>query len=75
MEEIIKKKLSENINNAEVLVEGSEAKYTVKVLSDIFLDKTIIERNKILYVLLNEYFKSGDINYMTINDLTVDERK
>ena len=75
MEEIIKKKLSENINNAEVLVEGSEAKYTVKVLSDIFIDKTIIERHKIIYALLNEYIKSGEIHALTIKALTVDENK
>ena len=75
MEEIIKKKLSENINNARVLVEGSEAKYTVKVMSDIFIDKTIIERHKIIYALLNEYIKSGEIHALTIKALTVDESK
>ena len=75
MEEIIKKKLSENINNAEEFVEGSEAKYTVKVLSNIFIDKTIIERHKIIYALLNEYIKSGEIHALTIKALTVDENK
>ena len=75
MEEIIKKILTENINNAEVFVEGNEAKYTVKVLSNIFIDKTIIERHKIIYALLNEHIKSGEIHALTIKALTVDESK
>ncbi len=75
MEEIIKNILSESINESEVSVEGSEAKYTVKVVSDIFKDKTIIERHKVVYALLDKYIKSGEIHALTIKASTINETK
>ena len=75
MEEMIKKILSENIDKSNVSVEGSEAKYTVKVVSDIFLNKTIIERHKVVYALLDKYIKSGEIHALTIKASTVNETK
>ena len=73
MEEVIKNILSESINKSEVSVEGSEAKYTVKVVSDIFSNKSIIERHKVIYALLDTYIKSGEIHALTIKTLTVNE--
>ena len=57
MEEIIKKILSENINQSIVNVEGGDAKYTVEISSDDFSGKTIIERHKMVYALLDKYIK------------------
>ena len=45
MEETIKKILTDNISDSKVLVEGSDAKFTVIVVSDIFYDKSIIDRH------------------------------
>ena len=73
MEEIIKNILSKSIDKSEVSVEGSEAKYTVKVVSDIFSNKSIIERHKVIYALLDTYIKSGEIHALTIKTLTVNE--
>tara|TARA_B100001778_G_C17971629_1_gene355018 strand:+ start:174 stop:401 length:228 start_codon:yes stop_codon:yes gene_type:complete len=75
MEEIIKKILLDNINQPIVQVEGGEAKYTIKITSDAFLDKTIIERHKMVYALLDKYIKSGEIHALTIKAMTINENK
>ena len=62
MEETIKKILTDNISDSKVLVEGGDAKFTVKIVSDIFLDKSIIDRHKVVYSLLDKYIKTGAIN-------------
>ena len=69
----IKKILTETIIDSSVTVEGGESKYTVKVISEIFKDKTIIERHKIIYAALDSYIKSGEIHALTIKSLTIDE--
>ena len=73
MEDLIKKILTEEISGSSVTVEGGEAKYSVKVVSDIFKDKTIIERHKIVYAALDSYIKSGEIHALTIKSLKIDE--
>ena len=73
MEDLIKKILSDQIKDSLVTVEGGESKYTVQVISDIFRDKTIIDRHKIIYAALDSYIKSGEIHALTIKSLTIDE--
>ena len=75
MEEIIKKILSENINQSIVNVEGGDAKYTVEISSNDFSGKTIIERHKMVYALLDKYIKSGEIHALTIKAQTIDGNK
>ena len=73
MEDLIKKILSDQIKDSLVTVEGGESKYTVQVISDIFKDKTIIDRHKIIYAVLDSYIKSGEIHALTIKSLTINE--
>ena len=73
MEDLIKKILSDQIKDSLVTVEGGESKYTVRVISDIFRDKTIIDRHKIIYAALDSYIKSGEIHALTIKSLTMNE--
>ena len=73
MEDLIKKILSDQIKGSLVTVEGGESKYTVQVISNIFKDKTIIDRHKIIYAALDSYIKSGEIHALTIKSLTIDE--
>ena len=73
MEDIIKKILSEKIVDSNVVVDGGDSKYTVHVLSDIFVGKSIIDRHKIVYAALDKYIKSGEIHALTIKSLTIDE--
>tara|TARA_Y100000996_G_scaffold410846_1_gene393923 strand:- start:1634 stop:1870 length:237 start_codon:yes stop_codon:yes gene_type:complete len=73
MEDIIKKILSEKIVDSNVVVDGEDSKYTVHVISDIFIGKSIIERHKIVYAALDKYIKSGEIHALTIKSLTINE--
>ena len=75
MEETIKKILTDNISDSKVLVEGSDAKFTVTVVSDIFLDKSIIDRHKVIYSLLDKYIKTGEIHALTIKASTTNESR
>ena len=73
MEDIIKKILSEKIVDSNVVVDGGDSQYTVHVISDIFVGKSIIDRHKIVYAALDKYIKSGEIHALTIKSLTIDE--
>ena len=75
MEETIKKILTDNITDSKVLVEGGDAKFTVKIVSDVFLDKSIIDRHKVVYSLLDKYIKTGEIHALTIKASTTNESR
>ena len=75
LEEKIKIAISETIDNADVDVTGSESKYTVKVITDDFIGKSIIQRHKMIYASLNKYIQTGEIHALTIESLTKDESK
>ena len=51
----------------------SESHFKLIIVSDIFKDKTVIERHKIIYAALDSYIKSGEIHALTIKSLTIDE--
>tara|TARA_B100000902_G_C27315057_1_gene920734 strand:+ start:1757 stop:1993 length:237 start_codon:yes stop_codon:yes gene_type:complete len=71
--EIIKDAISNSIKDCDVKVEGGESKYTVHIVSDIFVGKSIVEKHKIVYAALDKYIKSGEIHALTIKALTVNE--
>ena len=75
LREKIKIAISETIGNADVDVTGSESKYTVKVITDDFIGKSIIQRHKMIYASLNKYIQTGEIHALTIESLTKDESK
>ena len=73
MKDVITKILSEGIKYDRLTVEGSESKYEVQIVSDIFDDKSTIQRHKIIYALLDSYIKTGEIHALTIKAMTVSE--
>ena len=73
MKDVITKILSEGINYDKLTVEGSDSKYEVKIVSDIFDNKSTIQRHKIIYALLDHYIKTGEIHALTIKAMTLSE--
>ena len=73
MKDVITKILSEGINYDKLTVEGSDSKYEVKIVSDIFDNKSTIQRHKIIYALLDDYIKTGEIHALTIKAMTLSE--
>tara|TARA_B000000532_G_C18500027_1_gene248402 strand:+ start:248 stop:478 length:231 start_codon:yes stop_codon:yes gene_type:complete len=75
MNDVIKKVISEGMEFDELSVEGSESKYTVSITSNQFEGKSTIQRHKMIYALLNNYIKTGEIHALTIKAMTLDESK
>ena len=73
MKDVITKILSEGIKYDTLTVEGSESKYEVQIVSDIFDNKSTIQRHKIIYALLDSYNKTGEIHALTIKAMTLSE--
>ena len=75
MKDVITKVISDEIKYSDLRVEGSEAKYEVKIVSDVFDGKSLIQRHKIIYALLDSYIKTGEIHALTIKAMTISESK
>ena len=75
MKDIIENSINDGIKVDKLLVEGSESKYTVSVVSDEFISKSTIQRHKMIYALLEKYIKTGEIHALTIKAMTLSESK
>ena len=75
MKDIITNAISNVIKCDKLDVEGSESKYTVNIISDEFIGKSTIQRHKMIYAVLDQYIKTGEIHALTIKAMTLDESK
>jgi len=75
MKDTIADAISKVIKFDKLDVEGTESKYTVNIISDEFIGKTIIQRHKMIYAVLDQYIKTGEIHALTIKAMTLDESK
>ena len=67
--------LSNNIENAEIHIEGDGYKYQAIIISDIFNGKNTLQRHKIIYALLKEPIAAGQLHALTLKTHTVEEWK
>ena len=75
MKDVITKVISDGIKYNDLVVEGSEAKYEVQIVSNVFDGKSTIQRHKLIYSLLEQYIKTGEIHALTIKAMTISESK
>ena len=75
MKDTIAEAISKVIKFDKLDVEGSESKYTVNIISDEFVGKTVIQRHKMIYAVLDQYIKTGETHALTIKAMTLDESK
>ena len=73
MKDMITKIISDGIKYDDLTVDGSESKYEVQIVSDVFDGKSIIQRHKLIYALLDNYIKTGEIHALTIKAMTISE--
>ncbi len=73
MKDKITEIISEKIKCENLSVEGAESKYEVNIVSDEFTGMSIIQRHKIIYGLLDNYIKTGEIHALTIKAKTSSE--
>ena len=75
MKDVITKVISDGIKYNDLVVEGSEAKYEVQIVSNVFDGKSTIQRHKLIHALLDNYIKTGEIHALTIKAMTISESK
>tara|TARA_B100001057_G_C22285226_1_gene732342 strand:- start:70 stop:297 length:228 start_codon:yes stop_codon:yes gene_type:complete len=73
MKDTIIKIITEKFNYESLSVEGAESKYEVNIVSHDFAGKSIIQRHKLIYALLDNYIKTGEIHALTIKAKTPSE--
>ena len=71
IKEIIESSLKGSIAN----VDGSEGKYTAKIIYDGFDNLNTVGIHKIVYKTLDEYIKSGELHAISMETLTTNENK
>ena len=70
----IRELLSESMPDCEVVIEGSDGKYLVTAIGDIFEGLTAVKRQQIVYQILNEHIVSGVVHAVTMRLMTEKER-
>tara|TARA_B110000014_G_C20006354_1_gene521582 strand:+ start:617 stop:862 length:246 start_codon:yes stop_codon:yes gene_type:complete len=58
-----------------VKVEGSDGKYLVSVVGDVFEGLNAVKRQQTIYGILSEHIASGSIHAVSMNLQTVAENK
>ena len=71
MEEIIKKIITDNINDAECSFEGDSCNLRLVVRSNIFSSMPLIEQHKTVMRLLEDKFQSGELHALSLETKTL----
>ncbi len=73
MKEKIIEAIATKITHESLSVEGADSKYDVNIVSDTFEGMSTIQRHKLIYSLLNNFIKTGEIHALTIKAKTPSE--
>lgn len=65
--------LNAELSDCQVTVEGSDGKYFVTVIGDVFEGLNAVKRQQTIYKILNEHITSGAIHAVTMSLTTVTE--
>ena len=71
----IKKIIESSLEGSLVNVDGSEGKFSAKIIFDGFDNLNTVGRHKIVYKALDEYIKSGELHAISLETLTNSENK
>ncbi len=69
----IKALLERQIPDAIIEIEGDGYHFQVTVISHVFVDKTPVKKQQLVYAALNEQIVSGAIHAISIKTYTPDE--
>lgn len=63
--------LSDNLPDATVMVESADGRhFDAIVITDLFIDKKAIERQKIVYAIMGNYISSGAVHAFSLKTFT-----
>ena len=71
----IKEIIESSLKGSTANVDGSEGKYTAKIIFDGFDNLNTVGRHKIVYKALDEYIKSGELHAISMETLTTKENR
>jgi len=69
----IKKLIETGIANCEATVDGDGSHYNAIVVGDIFADKSLVAKQKLVYATLGDKITNGEIHALTIKAYTPKE--
>ncbi len=69
----VEKIIEAGIPDSTVTVTADGNKYTAVIVADVFEGKTMVQEQKMVYALLNDYIQNGAIHALTIKALTKKE--
>ncbi len=65
--------IAAEISDAVIEVGGTDGKYQIKVVADIFIGLNSLKRQQTIYRIINEYISSGAIHAVSMILLTKEE--
>lgn len=65
--------IAAELSDAEIEVSGSEGKYQIKVVADIFAGLNSVKRQQSIYRIINEHISSGAIHAVSMSLHTKEE--
>jgi len=74
LSEKIKEKLAVSFLKADIKIFTSDDKhFNIVILSDDFKDKSLVERQKLIYDVIGEYITTGELHAVSLKTYTYDE--
>jgi acid stress-induced BolA-like protein IbaG/YrbA len=66
--------LRDNFPQAEVVVEGDDGRhFTATIITDAFINKKLLERQKMVYAIIGGHITSGAIHALSLKTFTEQE--
>lgn len=71
---VVKQLLVKNLPNAEITVTSDDnTHFYATIISDAFVNKKLIDRQKMIYAMLGDYITSGIIHALSLKTYTEEE--
>lgn len=71
--EEIKKMLEDGIEQAQVMVDGDGYHYQATIISELFVNKSKVQRQQLVYEVLGSLIRSGELHALSMRTLTPQE--
>ena len=74
LKEKIKQHIQSNLANSDIKIFTNDDKhFNIIIISDLFKDKTLIERQRIIYDSIVQYIISGEVHAVSLKTSTNEE--
>ena len=61
------------VNNAELYLEGEDCNFSIKVVSNDFVGKSTLERQKLVLSGFSDLLRKGDLHALSVKSFTPEE--